>query len=1142
MFTSRKIITLAILITLLLQWGVTIILANGPTVDHRFFVELPNGTRRQLEMKGAKIHKSIIMRSSNGDPGNGRVVQDLCRYPDNGGLQRGISGGYHCATGESCFNEDVGAPYLPYNFNSPTKISTLADASYMNYYNETFTTMLSREAPYLVPLYDPTSIRGFAGARWQGNVDWAIGSGGFQIINSGGDPHASEPIIGGAASWGTVTGYSGQQSWGPGEMYRNPQGGNILQGKVSWTLITPDQVPPRTPTAGFAGACRQLSCPAENSYYFKVINIEPTDITSAHTKANFMLTFYGGPWSAAQKNAVKTLLGEPTFSGGPNDFAYTIGQSNDVKSENGKPMLDLQWTGDNQIGAGGRTLNDLINWTEQQKAEGIPVPNYTVAANLTIDGGQTQNDYVGGVGLSLLRNECDTCGSTEEKPTGTMSGSIIACTATAPQTQTYTVNNIDLKGNQFESINFFLQFQYNANTARLIGVGGQPGFLGNPQFSQWVTEGRAVPRNGDWFLYTLRSINQYSGEGSVSFTWNDSVTFGNGKTLSQLITFVQSNGLSNYAIVSANIQVRRAGVLMQNDSVGSVLTEFKPACPEDLCPPAEQGTPNAPVIITPSNLETSIPVNALNQFTLSWKQLNALNGRGNVVDEYEVLIYKSDAYASPDAALAALNNVDYLNGELPPTDIIRIWQNANTSNYDTTYSKLITVPPAMGYNISISIRSINNRPIECATPGDASTISNWTTIPDIELEAEFGGNFYISASCNLATAEPLSLTNASFVSVIKDSNGQEYTTPANGNSYTVAIPPGTADYFPKLKLDQAGLPEALVCSSCNPDLGDGFCHRGRTQGPTATAHFFLESYNLNFESWWQTRSGLVYGHSGVRSTLPLESGSKNPDCVAAGDYCEPFIVRKTIVGGDWSAGVPMTFGSFTGVNGWWSDRLGGAHADSGSDNKTRVTKENYGYFVSKIEMPAQDITDGSIDTLSEIPPGTIQRGARVSYRNGDLTLRPDGTWIIPSGEKRVIFVNGNLTISQPTDQPVMLVDEGGFLAFIVKGNITIDSTVGHENPDEITPNISLEPSISGIFIADNRLIILSRGSDDKKFVGAGSFIGWSGVELHRTFDNGGLGKFRNTTTPTETFTFRPDLVSNTPDLLKFTDLVWQEVN
>jgi hypothetical protein len=304
----------------------------------------------------------------------------------------------------------------------------------------------------------------------------------------------------------------------------------------------------------------------------------------------------------------------------------------------------------------------------------------------------------------------------------------------------------------------------------------------------------------------------------------------------------------------------------------------------------------------------------------------------------------------------------------------------------------------------------------------------------------------------------------------------------------------------------------------------------------------LESYNLSFvESWWQTRSGLVYGHNGVASTLPLESGNKNSDCLALGDYCEPFLIRRDLSGEEKTAGIPMTKESFSNIGGWWNDRTDHPRTDNGSDNKSKIVQENYNYFASKIELPTPDITK-NISSLGDIPPGAELKEARLSYSAGSLRVEPDVTWVVGSGEKRVIFVNGDLTISQRSDQPVIKVEEGGFLAFIVSGSITFDSTVGHENVDETTPNQSIEPMVEGVFIANGTIRVASRGSDDKKFVAAGTYVGWSGVHLGRTFDNGGLGVFRNTTTPSETFIYRPDFLTNSPELIKFSELVWQEVN
>jgi len=127
----------------------------------------------------------------------------------------------------------------------------------------------------------------------------------------------------------------------------------------------------------------------------------------------------------------------------------------------------------------------------------------------------------------------------------------------------------------------------------------------------------------------------------------------------------------------------------------------------------------------------------------------------------------------------------------------------------------------------------------------------------------------------------------------------------------------------------------------------------------------------------------------------------------------------------------------------------------------------------------------------------------------------------------IIFIDGNLTISESIS-----VDPGGFLAFIVTGNITISPNVGQADA------ASLEAAVEGIFIADGQIIIQSDGDNDipdKKFVGEGSFIGWSGVSLGRDYE-GNL----NNQNPVELFRFRPDFVINAPEAMKSSHYVWQE--
>jgi hypothetical protein len=65
---------------------------------------------------------------------------------------------------------------------------------------------------------------------------------------------------------------------------------------------------------------------------------------------------------------------------------------------------------------------------------------------------------------------------------------------------------------------------------------------------------------------------------------------------------------------------------------------------------------------------------------------------------------------------------------------------------------------------------------------------------------------------------------------------------------------------------------------------------------------------------------------------------------------------------------------------------------------------------------------------------------------------------------------------------------------------------------------------------------------DKKFIGAGTFIGWQAVNLNRTFDDGNIGKILNNNQAIENFVYRPDLLANWPVKLKASVSNWHEVN
>lgn len=148
--------------------------------------------------------------------------------------------------------------------------------------------------------------------------------------------------------------------------------------------------------------------------------------------------------------------------------------------------------------------------------------------------------------------------------------------------------------------------------------------------------------------------------------------------------------------------------------------------------------------------------------------------------------------------------------------------------------------------------------------------------------------------------------------------------------------------------------------------------------------------------------------------------------------------------------------------------------------------------------------------------------------------------MVAPGESYTIFIDGNLTITDPTNANQLTdVDEGGFLAFIVSGDITISETVGNEVLTDTTSNLE------GIFIADGLLTLESRGEavgGDDRFIGEGSFISWTRVALDRDFSDGVGREVENQDKPVESFIFRPDFIRNTPEFLTRPHTIWQESN
>lgn len=148
------------------------------------------------------------------------------------------------------------------------------------------------------------------------------------------------------------------------------------------------------------------------------------------------------------------------------------------------------------------------------------------------------------------------------------------------------------------------------------------------------------------------------------------------------------------------------------------------------------------------------------------------------------------------------------------------------------------------------------------------------------------------------------------------------------------------------------------------------------------------------------------------------------------------------------------------------------------------------------------------------------------YAAGNLTV--DGAdWTVPGGQTIVFLVNGNLTIRND-----VTITGTGFVAFVVKGDITVDPCVGGLYS-------STTPALEGIYMTSPTGTFHSGASScagNEHLVVHGSVIAGH-VDLGRD-----LAAIRqNNTTSAELFDYDPQLLVTMPDAMKDLSVTWEEV-
>jgi hypothetical protein len=306
---------------------------------------------------------------------------------------------------------------------------------------------------------------------------------------------------------------------------------------------------------------------------------------------------------------------------------------------------------------------------------------------------------------------------------------------------------------------------------------------------------------------------------------------------------------------------------------------------------------------------------------------------------------------------------------------------------------------------------------------------------------------------------------------------------------------------------------ARACwSSSTGTTGEGFS--------TALADGATVTYDIGYEygtAWVQTQGGDVYASGALNSTIPSTA--------RLGRY---FSLNGT-------GGYPgvITFGTTfnfdSTANSTGSNYIGQPDRTLATTNwnvnDSRATVDYYNYFYHRFNSPTTYDYDTPLSPVSK--PSSR---ATPYYVKGDMTTggwsvgnNPDGT-----GENIVFLVDGNLTLNGPIN---ITPNTKGFVAFIVSGDITVDSAVGGA-VSATAPNLQgiyiTSPTgtfRSGLSVAGTPRLVV------KGTVVAGNFL------LQRDLDAFGA----NNTDAAELFIYDPQLLLTMPDQMKELPVVWQEV-
>jgi hypothetical protein len=470
-------------------------------------------------------------------------------------------------------------------------------------------------------------------------------------------------------------------------------------------------------------------------------------------------------------------------------------------------------------------------------------------------------------------------------------------------------------------------------------------------------------------------------------------------------------------------------------------------------------------------------------------------------------------------------------------ETIQIYAGATPNPTTLVYSATLFSDPMDVLNVVFSSPSTNTRYIRIVTtakdtwaawtelvPTYSDGIGSWTN-GTFTLVGPISGNIYLDQGASATTdldgkcvAGPLPGQNPGAVSTIEANYLFGGTTAGSflGSAYSIQNIPNYGEVGLTLAPDTT----LWRCTCPNNCV--------YAEGPSGfdlheTADFYIANVA---QPWWQTQNGLIY--AGNRTGNALVSLIP-PTCV--GPSCQDRLALRNSVSSSESSGIVITGGGDIDTDTETSLKYSKVRQETAQARVIGSTyngpRENYQYFYNLYSMGSAPTAD-----FNGTKPTAAPTNGRAYFANGNTTVNiGGGGWTVNTGESYVIFVNGNLTIDGSPDDR-LTVAEGGFLAFIVSGNVTVTNTVGRADYNDTTS------SVHGVYIADRIIIQGGRAGGDLRFNGEGTFVGWTGITLGRYYGTLSISD----TVPSESFKFRPDFVINVPERMTRPLYTWQETN